>query len=684
MIRVVARRRPASDAEVEAAIAAIELRPGIYFGTDRGVAGLHALGAVLIDAPSLRFRVRAAGVSVAALDAFGTALLGSDALQACRARLGDRGAPIEMLRAFLGAFEPAADVRLVGALPFHAHRLAGATAFGEADEPEPDGFLLFARTFLERSATGAWQRVELDADSGIAARTKAAGDGSDPGFATVEVDARPTFEAARATASDDFAPGGYAEVLGRAVERLRSAPLVSLTLSQSFRRVLPAGTSAAHAFAKLRAVNPAPATFFFRTDAGERVFGASPDLQLVVAGRTVESLPVCGTVARGDGAVGEAEALRELFAGEVDAASLAVCSDALRNDLAPLCEPGSLRLVDRSRPMSLATVVHAVDRLQGRLRDGCDAWDAIVATAAPPMLVGAPRRLALEAIAAHEASPRRWYGGLVVEVRGDGDARVGTLLRAASLRDGIAEVRTGGDLLADSDPAREAHESRIKAVSLWRALGFDDTLSAIETAVETAIEKVIVASVPGRYRPAEPTPGAVATVGATPRAVALACGDDAFAASLADSLAALGIAIDPGCEVQVVSGGDAEAARALHAGRSVAVGDTAYALLRHHGVAVEAMPPENGRLARAVAQPPLHGIVPRSFFVGRYDRHRIATEGPLPAEWQVWLRDARDGVPLALAHAPSRSVCLAFRPDSTLGDPLGLAVLRHALGYAAT
>ena len=48
---------------------------------------------------------------------------------------------------------------------------------------------------------------------------------------------------------------------------------------------------------------------------------------------------------------------------------------------------------------------------------------------------------------------------------------VGTILRAAAHRDGIAEVRTGGDLLADSDPAREEHESRVKAVSLWRALG---------------------------------------------------------------------------------------------------------------------------------------------------------------------------------------------------------------------
>ena len=117
-----------------------------------------------------------------------------------------------------------------------------------------------------------------------------------------------------------------------------------------------------------------------------------------------------------DSTANTAASTRELLNEEVDAASLAVCTDALRSDLAPLCVPGSLHLSERRRPMSLATVVHAVDRLKGRLRPGCDAWDAIAATAAPVMVTGTPRALALPAIAALEASPRGWYGGLAVQV----------------------------------------------------------------------------------------------------------------------------------------------------------------------------------------------------------------------------------------------------------------------------
>jgi anthranilate/para-aminobenzoate synthase component I len=70
---------------------------------------------------------------------------------------------------------------------------------------------------------------------------------------------------------------------------------------------------------------------------------------------------------------------------------------------------------------------------------------------------------------------------LLVQVAANGDATVGTLLRAARMTpwqpdpaqppQWLAEVRAGGDLLVDSQPAREEAESRHKAVSLWRALG---------------------------------------------------------------------------------------------------------------------------------------------------------------------------------------------------------------------
>jgi len=346
---------------------------------------------------------------------------------------------------------------------------------------------------------------------------------------------------------------------------------------------------------------------------------------------------------------------------DVDAASLAVCSDALRNDLATVCEAGSLQLVDRRRPMSLATVVHTVDRLQGRLRAGKDAWDAIVATAAPVMVTGTPRRHALRSIAELEASPRGWYGGLMVRVSADGDALVGTILRAAMLRNGVAEVRTGGDLLADSDPPREERESRHKALSLWRALGIAGEVSSTG-AIGAARE--------------------VMTGGTSLRLVALG---DPFESAIADVLQGAGwtLAGDEAA-VNVLTGHDQLACKAWLAARPaqtalVAFGDAAAVVLAQAGFAVETIAPEQGRLLRCTPTPaaPWDGTAP--FHVGRYARLALAQD-TVADGWTVWVQDSQ-GRAAALAHAESRTVCLLWQPESLLCDAQAQRVLRAALVF---
>ncbi|MGZ5277238.1 MAG: chorismate-binding protein [Caldimonas sp.] len=530
------------------------------------------------------------------------------------------------------------------------------------------GVLFFSPFTWQRGGSGAWQRVSLAFDDASLARAAAL-----PRRHAAPA-ASPAPPRGTAEPHDDFLPGGYATVVARALRTLADADLVSLTLSQSFRRRL-GDRSPAQAFSRLRAVNPAPATFMVDSGDGSSVFGASPDLQLVVCGREVESFPVCGTVARGHGPVGEAEALRCLFDEEVDAASLAVCTDALRNDLAPLCEPGSLRLVERRRPMTLATVVHAVDRLRGRLREGVDAWDAIVATAAPVMVTGTPRGPALAAIAAHEAGPRGWYGGLVVEVRGNGDARVGTILRAASVRGGVAEVRTGGDLLAGSDPAREELETRVKAVSLWRAFGL-------------AVDADLEARVAGG-RGTQPTNDL-----ALPRAVTLSAEGDPFAAALAETLLGLGLELDAAATPIVLAGGDDAIAESL-AGRGgvVAIGDAAARVLRACGVAVATVAPQHGRLVSCLPVEGSPSAALRPFTAMRYATLALAGGGDdreQPgsssrdggAGWTPWLRDEA-GAPLVLARTAPAAVCFLIRPESLLSDPLALDLLRAAIAFTA-
>lgn len=638
MIGLRVARSAAALAQVEAALAQLDQQAGVYFGVDAGVPGLHPLQATLLSEPALALRLFGDGLEVDALTARGQALLTQPELARWCAGTG-RGpgfSAIAALRGFMACFAPSPDVLLLGALPFDAHLLAHPGSNAGAL-----GVLFFGQRLLRRDGAGTWHEVRLSLPGIVP---------EDPLPAPARADSGPVQHAeVRSEPRDDYPEGGYADMVRRALPWLRDKPLLSLTLSQSYRRrVTPSPTQA---FQRLRQANPAPASFFLNDGTGQCLFGASPDLQLVIANGEVEALPVCGTVARRPGAVGEAESLRELLNEEVDAAALAVCTDALRNDLAPLCEPGSLRLLDRRRPMSLATVVHAVDRLGGRLREGADAWDAIVATAAPVMVTGTPRSQALEAIGALEASHRGWYGGMIVQVASNGQALVGTILRAAAVRGDVAEVRTGGDLMADSSPLREEQESRLKTLSLWRAFGLDAPAACVAA------------------KDLFPLPAAVRLVDA----------GDPLGNAMRDCLLGLGVGIAPEAQTALVIG-TADATDCPTQGL-VAIGDAAVRLLGDAGCAVKRMHPEHGRQLLCTATALAPWCSDGAFLAASYATFKLAGS-EIPPEWQVWARDAQ-GQPVALAHSGRRRVCLLFRPESMLSDPQALQAMRAALAFAA-
>ena len=645
MICLTVERTKTGEQAVREALASLEEQQGAYLGVEAGVAGLHPLQALLTTRTALSLEVFADGVNVQANTPFGRVLLQSPELSAWQAR-APRGAgltALQALREFLRCFAPSPDVMLLGALNFDAHRLA---------KPEGDGrylgTLYLVECCLRRDASGLWSTVHLLPANGLAF-----GQALGPALAGALPDLSPQTRSTDPALEpcDDHPPGGYADMVRGALQALRDEGLVSLTLSQSYRRRVQ--MRAVDAFERLRSVNPAPACFFFNGGQGERLFGASPDLQLVVQGRRVQAFPVCGTVARGSGPLDEAQALQDLLNESVDAAALAVCTDALRNDLAPWCEPGTMKLVDRRRPMTLATVIHAVDHLQAQLLPSSDAWDLIAATAAPVMVTGTPRAKALQAIGALEASPRRWYGGLMVQVSSDGDALAATILRAAAVRNGVAEVRAGGDLLADSSPEREEQESRLKTQSLWRAFGL------VHAVAQGADKKQDDGGLPP---------------------VRLVDAQDPFGASMRACLLGLGVTLDDSasCALWVGLPDKCE----LPERHAVMVGNAAYRMLRREGFPVRETSPENGRQIRCCSLPAAPGAWPASFQTVRYACFEMSENAPMPG-WQVWAEDAH-GSPVVWVQPHRRLVCIGCRPDSLMSDEPARRVLTLALRLAAS
>ena len=85
-------------------------------------------------------------------------------------------------------------------------------------------------------------------------------------------------------------------------------------------------------------------------------------------------------------------------------------------------------------------------------------------------MTGAPKIRAMEIIRELESTPRGIYTGAtgVLDARGDVDLAVA--IRTAVLADGVLEYRTGGGIVADSDPGAEWEETLLKAEALLGAL----------------------------------------------------------------------------------------------------------------------------------------------------------------------------------------------------------------------
>jgi para-aminobenzoate synthetase/4-amino-4-deoxychorismate lyase len=196
---------------------------------------------------------------------------------------------------------------------------------------------------------------------------------------------------------------------------------------------------------------------------GGAVASLSPELFLRRTGRTVLTSPIKGTApAASDPAA--------LHASAKNRAENVMIVDLMRNDLSRACVPGSVRAPAVPRVEPHTGVHHLVADVQGQLRPGLGDGDLLRATFPPGSCTGAPKIRAMEIINALEPAGREVYTG-AVGCAGPGGLVLNVAIRTFEFTGGRVRLGVGGGIVADSDPADEAHETLVKAVPLLEAVG---------------------------------------------------------------------------------------------------------------------------------------------------------------------------------------------------------------------
>jgi len=252
----------------------------------------------------------------------------------------------------------------------------------------------------------------------------------------------------------------------RAKEYIAAGDIFQVVLSQRMQFSPPA--DAFDIYRKLRTVNPSPYMYFLRMG-DMHVLGASPEMLVKVQGHELNYRPIAGTRPRGADDAEDRRLEEELRHNEKEQAEHVMLVDLGRNDLGRVSEYGSVRVKELMFVERYSHVMHLVSALEGRLRPGLDALDALAACFPAGTLSGAPKVRAMQIIEELEPVRRGLYGGAVLYADFAGNLDSCIAIRTMVLKDGKAYVQAGAGIVADSDPQKEYEESRNKAEALLKA-----------------------------------------------------------------------------------------------------------------------------------------------------------------------------------------------------------------------
>lgn len=218
----------------------------------------------------------------------------------------------------------------------------------------------------------------------------------------------------------------------------------------------------------LRRINPAPFLFFLDFG-GFAVVGSSPEVLVRLREGVVTIRPLAGTRRRGT-TYEEDQALEaELLSDPKERAEHLMLLDLGRNDVGRVTEVGSVKVTESFVIERFSHVMHISSNVEGRLRDGLDALDALVGGFPAGTLSGAPKVRAMEIIEELEPTRRNIYAGCIGYFAANGTMDTCIGLRTALVKDGMMYVQAGAGIVADSVPEAEHEECRHKARALFRA-----------------------------------------------------------------------------------------------------------------------------------------------------------------------------------------------------------------------
>lgn len=265
-----------------------------------------------------------------------------------------------------------------------------------------------------------------------------------------------------ATSPDDFLNN-----IDTGIEHCERGDVFQLVLSRKFKQGFSGEDFAV--YRQLRRTNPSPYLFYFDFE-DYRLFGSSPEAQIVVKDEIAEIHPIAGTVKKTGNTAEDAKQTEFLIHDEKENAEHIMLVDLARNDLSKHCSDVKVKRLRQIQEFS--HVIHLVSKVTGK-RKNSTSLQLYADTFPAGTLSGTPKPKALELISKYEKEARGFYGGGIGFIGANGDINMAIIIRSVLSKNNNLYYQAGAGIVLDS-----LRDSELAEV--------DNKLRAVRTAIENS------------------------------------------------------------------------------------------------------------------------------------------------------------------------------------------------------
>ncbi|MEN0049683.1 MAG: anthranilate synthase component I family protein, partial [Bacteroidota bacterium] len=257
----------------------------------------------------------------------------------------------------------------------------------------------------------------------------------------------------------------HKEMIRKGKHHCKIGDVFQIVLSRQFQQKYKGDEF--NVYRSLRRINPSPYLFYF--DYGSfKIFGSSPEAQMVIRKGIAKVNPIAGTYRRTGNWERDQELGAQLLKDPKETAEHIMLVDLARNDLGRHSEKVEVEKLKELEYYS--HVIHIVSTVRGYLPKDANPIQIFGDTFPAGTLSGAPKYKAIQLINEYENQNRGYYGGAIGFIELNGDMNQAILIRSFLAKDNVLYFQAGGGIVFKSEEENEVQEVQNKLAALMVAI----------------------------------------------------------------------------------------------------------------------------------------------------------------------------------------------------------------------